>query len=117
MQTQTHPNGTAPTAGLGPRGTRVGSRGGKVGQGWQLIWDRLKRDTWTEGWAVAEQAAEDLGGVKASSLVHILHRMAAQGVLEHTKLPVATEITKDGVTRTGHRNRTHYRIGAGRDFD
>jgi hypothetical protein len=115
METMTHPNGTAPTAGLGPRGTTLGVRGGKVGQGWQAMWDRLDRRAWTEGWAVATKVAEELGGVAPSSLVHILHRMAAQGVLEHEKIAVDTLITKGGVTRPGKRQRTHYRIAASRD--
>lgn len=109
----THPNGTAPAS--GPRGTRLGVRGGKVGQGWQMIWDRLNRHTWLEGQTAAEEVAHSLD-IQPTSMIALLHRMAAEGILERTLKPVDTEVFKktkrhpDGKLFPAKRNRAHYRI-------
>jgi hypothetical protein len=97
MKTQTHPNGTAPAS--GPRGTRLGVRGGKVGQGWQMIWDQLSRSTWTEGQTVSEQVAHELN-IQPASMIALLHRMAAEGILERQLQQVDTY-----VVRTARRSR------------
>jgi hypothetical protein len=110
MKTQTHPNGTAPAS--GPRGTRLGVRGGKVGQGWQKIWDQLSRQAWTEGQTVSEQVAHELD-IQPASMIALLHRMAAEGILERTLMPVDTQVVKNGKTFPAKRNRAHYRIAAG----
>lgn len=109
METQTHPNGTAPPS--GPRGTRLGVRGGAVGQGWQMIWDRLDRHEWLEGHSVCEQVAAELS-LQPTSLTALLHRMAQEGILERTLKHVDTEVVKNGKTFPAKRNRAHYRIAA-----
>jgi hypothetical protein len=113
MDTQTHPNGTAPAS--GPRGTRLGVRGGAVGQGWQMIWDQLSRHAWLEGQTVSEEVAAELS-IQPTSMIALLHRMAAEGILERTLMPVDTQVVKNGKTFPAKRNRAHYRIPAREDL-
>jgi hypothetical protein len=109
MTVSTHPNGTAPA------GTRykLGGKGGKVAQAWQYVWDRLTTE-WQDGKELAAEAADTFQIAEISVLAH-LHRMAAEGLVDHEKRDVIVEVTrtsKAGKVSTfpAQRTRTHYRL-------
>lgn len=101
----TRPNGQAPAGDT----YAIGAKGGKVGQAWQLIWDRLDRDTWQDGTILAAEAAAEVG-VKPVSVISHLHRMAAEGHLDSEVLYGDAEIHKFGQVYQARRKRTHYRL-------
>lgn len=110
MTVSTHPNGTAPD---GVR-YKLGAKGGKVAQAWQHIWDRLTGE-WQDGKVLAAEAADAHAIAEISVLAH-LHRMAAEGLIDHEKQDVIVEVTrlskKTGKTSNfpAKRTRTHYRL-------
>lgn len=101
------PNGDAPPS--GPRGSALGARGGKVGQGWQMIWDGLSHTEYRQGQELAEKAAEALG-IKTESLMAQLHRTAQEGILDRETRMVDINMTRGGSTFPAQRRRTFYRI-------
>lgn len=103
------PNGDAPA--VGPRGTRLGVRDGKVGQGWQLFWDALSRTEYVQGQDLAEKIAGRLG-IKATSIMAQVHRMAQDGYLERDHRKVDITMSRGGKTFPAQRSRTFYRIAS-----
>jgi Mn-dependent DtxR family transcriptional regulator len=109
MNVSTHPNGAAPA------GTRykLGGKGGKVAQAWQYVWDRLTTE-WQDGKELAAEAADTFQIAEISVLAH-LHRMAAEGLVDHEKQDVIVEVTRTSKagkrsTFPAQRTRTHYRL-------
>lgn len=109
MKATKHPNGTAPA------GTRykLGGKGGKVAQAWQYVWDRLTTE-FQDGKELAAEAAEAHGIAEISVLAH-LHRMAAEGIVDHEKRKVIVDVTRTSKagkisTFPAERTRTHYRL-------
>jgi Mn-dependent DtxR family transcriptional regulator len=101
----TMPNGMAPA---GDR-YKIGAKGGKVGQAWQYVWDRLAIDTYEDGVALAEEAAQAVG-IQPVSVISHLHRMAQEGYVEAEVRLVETTVRKFGREYPAKRRRTHYRI-------
>jgi len=101
------PNGVAPT------GTRykIGAKGGKVGQAWQLIWDRLDHERYQDATELANDAAE-VTGIKQVSIMSHLHRMAAEGLLDSTVQYADVMVTKNGKTYSATRKRSHVKLPA-----
>lgn len=114
MTKEAHPNGTAPMRSLGAnRGGsfRLGAKGGRGADAWQYIWDRLDRDEWRFGLDLAKEAAEKFN-LKPVSVIEMLSRMRASGVIEQKKLPVPTTYHRGGEDIVMQRPRVHYRIAA-----
>lgn len=105
--TKTMPNGQAPA------GTKyaIGAKGGKVGQAWQLVWDRLSRDEYADAVELAAEVAESVG-IKPISLRSHIHRMVHEGLIESTTRYADTTVTKGGKTYAARRKRTWVRIPA-----
>ena len=99
------PNGKAPAGDK----YKIGAKGGKVGQAWQYVWDRLSREDYADGVALAVEAAEKVG-IQPVSVISHLHRMAHEGYLDTDVRPVDTKVQKFGKEYVAKRNRTHYRI-------
>jgi hypothetical protein len=113
MKTIEHPrpNGDAPHI----EGFHVGSR---MRLAWQAMWDAMTREQYQDGYELSA-CAEQASGVKAVSARSLLHRLAADGVLETTKRNVPTEVTRprskgsaEMVTYPMLRKRTFYRIAS-----
>lgn len=112
MMTETRPNGTAPMRSLGANkggSFRLGAKGGRSADAWQYIWDRLDRTEWRYGMDLATEAAERFN-LKLVSVVEMLSRMRASGVIEQTKLPIPTTYHRGGKDIVMQRPRVHYRI-------
>ena len=106
MSEITAPNGQAPQ---GDR-FRMGVRGGRTGQAWQYIWDRLDRPTYRDGTELAREAATAFDLKETSILTHL--RLALrEGYLASENRDVLVPVTKNGVTSDCRRVRTFYRIG------
>lgn len=106
-----HPNGPAPTRSPGQNKSGTFTLGGKGGKGalaWQHIWDQLSRTEWRNGAALAEDAAARFG-LKKVSVVELLSRMRASGVIEQKMIPVETHYGR-GKGYVARRPRVHYRI-------
>lgn len=109
MTVSTHPNGLAPAGSK----YKLGGKGGKVALAWQHVWDRLTTE-WQDGKILAAEAADRYGIREISVLAH-LHRMAAEGLIDHEK--ITTEVPVTRTSKTGKvsnfpakRTRTHYRL-------
>lgn len=105
--TKTMPNGAAPTGNK----YRIGAKGGKVGQAWQMIWNRLDRETYQDARALAEWAGDETG-VKPVSIMSHIHRMAADGILDTRVIYSDVMVHKFGKEYPSRRKRTHIRIPA-----
>jgi len=105
--TKTMPNGAAPTG----HSYKIGAKGGKVGQAWQMIWDRLDHETYQDARELAEWAG-DKTGVKAVSIMSHIHRMAADGILDTRVSYSDVTVHKFGREYPSRRKRTHIRIPA-----
>jgi DNA-binding transcriptional regulator PaaX len=110
MTVSTHPNGQAPAGSK----YKLGGKGGKVALAWQHVWDRLTNE-WQDGKVLAAEAAEAHGIQEISVLAH-LHRMAAEGLIDHEKRKTHVPVTRTHKTSgkvstfTAERERTHYRL-------
>jgi hypothetical protein len=103
--TKTMPNGAAPTG----TSYNIGAKGGKVGQAWQMIWDRLDHDTYTDARDLADWAADKVG-IRSVSLMSHIHRMAKEGVLDSTTAYADVTVHKFGREYASRRKRTHIRL-------
>lgn len=119
---ETHPNGIAPvTSG----NYKLGAKGGRMGNAWQYVWDRLDKNDWKGGLELSKEAAEAFK-LKPVTVSEMLCRMRASGVIEQTQIPVETKyVRKRGrrddesdqeyaqvkpSTFVAKRARVHYRI-------
>lgn len=107
MTTDTLPNGPAPAGDL----FHMGARGGKTGQAWQYVWDRLDSADFRDGTELAREAAAAVGIKDISVLAHLRLAVREQW-LETDNRFVPVEVTRHGTTFRANRLRTFYRIGA-----
>jgi len=77
----------------------------KLGQAWAAVWAELSAATdWMDGVELADRTAV-AAGLKPVTMISLMTRAAAAGVLDRTLVKVETG--------RGPRVRTHYRIPAG----
>jgi hypothetical protein len=105
-ETTARPNGAAPE---GDR-FRMGARGGRTGQAWQYVWDRLDRVEYRDGVELAHEAADHYG-LKYTSVASHLRLAVREGYLATENREVTVPVVKHGVEKLGSRVRTFYRIG------
>lgn len=102
---KTLPNGAAPTG----NSYKIGAKGGKVAQAWQIIWNQLDHETFQDARVLADAAGKKLG-IQTVSIMSHLHRMAAEGHLDSTAKAVDVQVHKAGREFPSRRKRLHIRL-------
>jgi hypothetical protein len=99
------PNGPAPTTAPGamPGHTfRLGARGGKVAQAWQLIWNQLDHTEYRDVRPMAEKIARELE-IKPISVIALVNRMVSEGWLAADYRKVTREVTRTATFKGGEK--------------
>jgi hypothetical protein len=74
----------------------------KIGQAWAAVWSELQGATdWVDGVDLANRTATEVG-LKPVTMIGVMSRAAAAGLLERSLVKVDTQ--------RGPRQRTHYKI-------
>ena len=105
MDTQTHPNGLAPSTSR----YRMGSRGGRTAEGLQRVWDQLSTDDFRDAMGISDQIAAEMG-LASTSIRSYLYALAAEGHLERKPVTHTVTVTRKGKTFDAQRHGNHYRI-------
>lgn len=105
MDTQTHPNGLAPSTSR----YRMGSRGGRTAEGLQRVWDRLSPDEFRDAMGIADSISLDMG-LSPASIRSYLYALAAEGHLERRPVVFTVQVERKGMTFPARRRGNHFRI-------